>query len=61
MRWGLIPGFVKGLTNQTVGSRVLLVIPPADAYPEGNKSSPQVEKGDTIVYVVDILFAQKTA
>ena len=58
---GLIPGFVKGLTNQTVGSRVLLVIPPADAYPEGNKSSPQVEKGDTIVYVVDILFAQKTA
>ena len=27
---------VKGLTGQTVGSRVLLVVPPADGYPNGN-------------------------
>ena len=33
---GLLPGMVKGLTGQTVGSRVLLVIPPADGYPDGN-------------------------
>ena len=33
---GLLPGMVKGLTGQPVGSRVLLVIPPADGYPDGN-------------------------
>ena len=27
---GLVPGMVKGLTGQTVGSRVLLVVQPAD-------------------------------
>ena len=32
----LLPGMVKGLTDQTVGSRVLLVIPPSEGYPEGN-------------------------
>lgn len=53
---GLLPGMVKGLTGQTVGSRVLLVIPPADGYPDGNKS-PKIEKGTTLVMVVDLLFA----
>jgi peptidylprolyl isomerase len=45
----------KGLVNQTVGSRVLLVIPPADAYPDGNEK-PKVAKGETLVMVVDLLF-----
>jgi peptidylprolyl isomerase len=53
----LLPGIVKGLTDQTVGSRVLLVIPPAEGYPEGNEK-PKVDKGETLVIVVDLLFAQ---
>lgn len=53
---GLLPGMQKGLTGQTVGSRVLLVIPPADGYPDGNES-PKIEKDETLVMVVDLLFA----
>lgn len=52
----LIPGWTKGLKGKTVGSRVLLVLPPADGFPEG-ANNPPVEKGDTVVYVVDLLFA----
>jgi peptidylprolyl isomerase len=51
----LLPGMVKGLTGQTVGSRVLLVIPPADAYPDGN-AKPSVAPNQTLVMVVDLLF-----
>jgi peptidylprolyl isomerase len=51
----LLPGMQKGLVNQTVGSRVLLVIPPAEAYPNGNEK-PKVAKGETLVMVVDLLF-----
>lgn len=53
---GLLPGMAKGLTGQTVGSRVLLVVPPADGYPDGN-ATPKIEKGTTLVLVVDLLFA----
>jgi peptidylprolyl isomerase len=51
----VIPGWDKGLAGQTVGSRVMLVIPPADGY--GKTGSPQAHiKGtDTLVFVVDIL------
>jgi peptidylprolyl isomerase len=54
---GLLPGMVKGLTGQPVGSRVLLVIPPAQGYPNGN-AQPKIDKGETLVMVVDILFTQ---
>jgi FKBP-type peptidyl-prolyl cis-trans isomerase len=53
----VIPGWDKGLAGQTVGSRVLLVIPPADGY--GKTGSPQagIKGTDTLVFVVDILGA----
>jgi peptidylprolyl isomerase len=53
----VILGWDKGLAGQTVGSRVMLVIPPADGY--GKTGSPQAHiKGtDTLVFVVDILGA----
>jgi len=53
----VIKGWDTGLTGQTVGSRVMLVIPPADGY--GKTGSPQAHiKGtDTLVFVVDILGA----
>jgi peptidylprolyl isomerase len=54
---GLLPGMVKGLTDQPVGSRVMLVIPPADGYPDGN-ATPSVKPGETLVIVVDLLFTQ---
>jgi FKBP-type peptidyl-prolyl cis-trans isomerase len=53
----VIAGWDKGLIGKTVGSRVMLVIPPADGY--GKTGSPQAHiKGtDTLVFVVDILGA----
>lgn len=54
---GLLPGMQKGLTGQTVGSRVLLVIPPTEGYPNGN-TQPKVDKGETLVMLVDLLFTQ---
>lgn len=53
-----IPGWQKGLLDKTVGSRVLLVLPPEYGYPKGS-NNPPLEAGDTIVYVVDLLFAYK--
>jgi peptidylprolyl isomerase len=57
----VILGWDKGLVGQTVGSRVMLVIPPADGY--GKNGSPQAHiKGtDTLVFAVDILGAFGTA
>ncbi|RXW33621.1 FKBP-type peptidyl-prolyl cis-trans isomerase [Propioniciclava flava] len=53
----MIPGWRAGLVGRPIGSRVLLIIPPDQAYPNGNASAPTVEAGDTLVYVVDILFS----
>jgi peptidylprolyl isomerase len=53
----VIKGWDVGLVGQTIGSRVLLVIPPADGY--GSKGSAQtgIKATDTLVFVVDILGA----
>lgn len=51
-----IPGLVEALVGQPVGSRVLVVVPPAQGYPDGN-ATPKVDKNVTLVFVVDILFA----
>jgi peptidylprolyl isomerase len=51
----VIPGWDKGLVNQTVGSRVLLVIPPADGYGKTGQSQAGIKGTDTLVFVVDIL------
>jgi peptidylprolyl isomerase len=53
---GVIPGWDKGLVGRTVGSQILLVIPPADGY--GDQGSGQaIPGGATLVFVVDILDA----
>jgi peptidylprolyl isomerase len=54
---GMLPGLRKALTGQTVGSRVLMVIPPSEGYPEGN-ATPKIDKDETVVIVADILFTQ---
>ncbi len=51
-----IPGWQKGLLGKRVGQRVLLVLPPEYNYPQGS-NNPPVTAGDTLVYVVDILYA----
>ena len=51
----VIPGWDKGLVGQTVGSRVLLVIPPADGYGDSGQPSAGIKGTDTLVFVVDIL------
>jgi peptidylprolyl isomerase len=51
----VVKGWDDGLLGQTVGSRVMLVVPPADGY--GTSGAPQVGiKGtDTLVFVVDVV------
>ena len=53
----VIKGWDKGLVGQTVGSRVLLVIPPADGYGPVGVPSAGIKGTDTIVFAVDILAA----
>jgi peptidylprolyl isomerase len=53
----VIPGWDKGLVGQTVGSRVMLVIPPADGYGKTGNSQVGIKGTDTLVFVVDILGA----
>ena len=38
--------------------QALLVVPPDQAYPDGN-NNPEIEPGQTLVYVVDILWAEE--
>jgi len=52
-----IAGFDKGLVGQTVGSRVLLVIPPAEGYGKAGNSQAGIKGTDTLVFVIDILDA----
>ncbi|GAA4903060.1 FKBP-type peptidyl-prolyl cis-trans isomerase [Tessaracoccus lubricantis] len=55
----LIEGWKQGLVGQTAGSRVLLVVPPALAFPDGlPEATPPLEAGQTLVYVIDILDVQ---
>lgn len=56
----LIPGWREGLVGQNAGSRLLMVIPPELAYPDGNEKLG-IEKGATLVFVVDLLFLQVNA
>jgi FKBP-type peptidyl-prolyl cis-trans isomerase len=53
----VIPGWDKGLTGQTVGSRVELSIPPAQGYGSAGASQANIKGTDTLVFVVDIIDA----
>ncbi|MFF4340950.1 FKBP-type peptidyl-prolyl cis-trans isomerase [Kitasatospora sp. NPDC001540] len=51
----LIKGWDQGLVGKTVGSRVLLVVPPALGY--GDQASGSIPANSTLVFVIDILAA----
>jgi FKBP-type peptidyl-prolyl cis-trans isomerase len=53
----VIPGWDKGLVGQTVGSRVMLSIPPSEGYGKSGQSQAGIKGTDTLVFVVDILDA----
>ncbi len=55
----VISGWDAGLVGQTVGSRVMLVIPPKDAYGSAGQSQAGITGTDTLVFVVDIIDALK--
>jgi peptidylprolyl isomerase len=57
----VITGWDTGLAGQTVGSRVMLVIPPKDAYGSAGQSQAGITGTDTLVFVVDIIDAFKPA
>jgi peptidylprolyl isomerase len=53
----VVKGWDQGLVGQTVGSRVLLVIPPALGYGKNGQPDAGIKGTDTLVFVVDILDA----
>ena len=54
---GLITGFTQGLVGQTVGSQVVIVIPPGELGYEGGNTTAGISATDTLVFVVDIIAA----
>lgn len=49
----VVPGFAAGLEGQTVGSQVMIVVPPDQGYGDAGQGS--IPGGATLVFVVDIL------
>jgi peptidylprolyl isomerase len=49
----IVPGLVTALAGQRVGSQVLAILPPSQAY--GKQSTSTIPAGSTLVFVVDIL------
>jgi peptidylprolyl isomerase len=57
---GVVQGFSDAVIGETVGSQVIAVLPPSVAYGEGKINSSDL-KGQTLVFVVDILGVQPPA
>jgi FKBP-type peptidyl-prolyl cis-trans isomerase len=51
----VIKGWDDSLVGKRVGSRLLLVVPPADGYGSQGSSQAGIKGTDTLVFVVDIL------
>jgi peptidylprolyl isomerase len=54
---GVLPGFEEGLIGQTVGSRVMLIIPPDEGYGEQGNPQAGITGTETLVFVIDVLAA----
>lgn len=50
----VLPGFVKGLQGEKVGSRVLVAMSPKDGFGQAQKSM-DIRKNDTMVFLFDIV------
>jgi peptidylprolyl isomerase len=54
---GLLPGIKKGVANQKVGSRLLVAMPPKDAFGEQGNADIKVAKDDTVIFLFDVVSA----
>ena len=52
---GMLPGFVKGLVGQKIGSRILVAIPPKEGFGDAGQPSYNIKKGDTMVFLFDLV------
>ncbi|MFB2598339.1 FKBP-type peptidyl-prolyl cis-trans isomerase [Herbiconiux sp. P17] len=52
---GVVKGFAAAMIGQTVGSQVLVVIPPDQGYGSEGNSAAGITGTDTLVFVIDIL------
>lgn len=57
---GVVDGFSKAIEGETVGSQVVAVLPPSSAYGKGKINDNDL-KGQTLVFVIDIIGAQKAS
>src|SRR5690242_12572320 len=55
----IIPGWDKGLAGVPAGSRVMLIIPPADGYGKTGNAQAGIKGTDDLVFVVDVLAGVK--
>ncbi len=55
----LLPGLKKGLAKQKVGSRLLVAVPPKDAFGAQGNTDIKVGATDTIVFLMDVVSSQK--
>jgi peptidylprolyl isomerase len=53
----VIPGWDKGLVGVPVGSRVELIVPPADGYGSTGVASAGITGKDVLVFVIDVVAA----
>ena len=51
---GIVPGLADSLVGKTIGSQVIVVIPPEFGYPAG-QAPETIPDGSTMIFVVDIL------
>ena len=52
----MIPGWRTAILGQPIGSRLLVIVPPDLAYPQGN-ATPSIGLNTTLVCVIDVQFA----
>jgi peptidylprolyl isomerase len=55
-----IPAWETGLPGVTIGSRILMVVPPADGYGSQGQAQAGIKATDTLVFVVDVLGSYPT-
>jgi len=53
----VIKGWDRALLGVPAGSRVLMIVPPADGYGGSGHREAGIDPGDTLVFVVDVLAA----
>jgi FKBP-type peptidyl-prolyl cis-trans isomerase len=51
----LLPGLATALIGRTIGSRVLAIVPPADAYGSSGNPDEGLSGSDTLVFVIDLV------